>query len=387
VMDMRNHSPHLGDDEIEELQNGRAPLATVLAASAHAQECAQCAARLDALSLRKAQANFAGALQPEALDEHPGPAMLTRFVDGQLPADEADRVAAHATSCPICREDIADLRTVRDPEIQHRPRLAPARTRWARSLGAIAAALIAVVGIGILIHTMRSQSAPPRGTVQQASTHPGGRVTPVPSQASGYGHAEWDRLVADAVASGRLTLPAAEIAALQGIADSPRGHSDGSSAPLAPTGAVIETTTPHFRWPRVEGGAYLVALFAGEREVARSGVLRSTEWMPPVPLERGRTYQWEVRVTTPRGDETLPPPAQPPARFAILGEAAHRELAEARERFAHDPLLLGVLYAKHGLAGCAAAELRAAPPAPGVPSLLEQATRAAAAEHVVDVCG
>jgi hypothetical protein len=48
---------------------------------------------------------------------------------------------------------------------------------------------------------------------------------------------------------------------------------------------------------------------------------------------------------------------QPAPAFALLDDAAHRELASARERFPGDHLLLGVLAAHYGLQEEAIGEL------------------------------
>jgi hypothetical protein len=173
-----------------------------------------------------------------------------------------------------------------------------------------------------------------------------------------YDNAEWDALVAAAVKSGSLPLPA-DLVMLYAANDIVRGP-EGDAARVQPAGKVVDDVRPRFSWPARDGATYTVFIFDGPREIVRSRALRETQWTPERALPRGRLLTWQVEAA--RGDlvETLPHPPAPPASLRIASERDHRDLDHARQRYGDDDLLLGVLYARAGMLDESAAALRRA---------------------------
>lgn len=124
---------------------------------------------------------------------------------------------------------------------------------------------------------------------------------------------------------------------------------------------VIEGDRPSFRW-RGPGGEvrYIVTVFDSRyNRVAQSGLLSAAEWRPSEGLRRGNTYVWKVTSLHDGKATTSPAPPAPEARFQVLGRAAADELARARRLRPGSHLVLGVLYARAGLADEAEREFRA----------------------------
>ena len=174
--------------------------------------------------------------------------------------------------------------------------------------------------------------------------------------------APWRRAVRAALARGEVARPRA-LDALGGTAGTLLGDSEGgvSFALLGPLGTVVEDTRPKFRWRPLEGAeSYTVDIFdARLNHVATSGPLTVTEWRVPQPLTPAITYSWQVTALR-GGEEVISPrlPA-PQAKFAVLSQAAARELGRARRDHKDSHLLLGVLYAEAGLVDQAEREFQA----------------------------
>jgi hypothetical protein len=266
-------------------------------------------------------------------------ATAAELVDAPAAAELWSSELQSAAPDPGRDEEPADLRRVSGPRSRFRQRAA---------LSA-AALLVVVAGTGLLVKRAPTKSTsvpsrPPAVTVSKAP--PPAPVLP----------AEWRALVAAAVDRGRIAPPAI-LATLHVPGDTLRGEGSGETSAVAPDGVVIDDPRPELRWSGVSGAIYIVSIFAGDREVARSAPLRRASWTPERTLERGETYRWQVEAR--RGNESwiIPPAPQPAPLFAILGEAGHRDLDAARRRYPDDHLLLGVLAAHYGLQREATREL------------------------------
>lgn len=268
------------------------------------------------------------------LDEHPTYEMLEQVVDGA--ADDVTReiVESHAEVCPACDAELRDLRAfARAPQ----PKVFP--LRWLVA----AAALLAAIGIAVWISTQR-ESPMDRTPIKRAV------IT------SGYGRADWDNAVRDALSRVGMERPAI-LRELRPSAQVLRGIDRALLTTMSPAGVVIETTMPVFAWT-AKPGNYVVSVYYGVERVAQSHVTRTPKWRIPNPLRRGRTYTWQVEVRRRDGVEILPAPPAAPALFHVLGEQDAATLAEARRRFPGDHLLHGVLYAQMGLQQQAIEQLR-----------------------------
>lgn len=129
---------------------------------------------------------------------------------------------------------------------------------------------------------------------------------------------------------------------------------------LSPSGVVVETTRPRFRWSAVEGAQYVVLLSHRGDVVAESEPLTANSWTPEQPLVRGRTYEWHLEIRTGANVRVVPAAPQSPARFEVLSSDARREIERARDTRPGDHLLAGILYARAGARDAAERELRAA---------------------------
>jgi hypothetical protein len=277
------------------------------------------------------------------LGDHPAYEMIEQFVDGT--ADDVTReiVDSHREVCPRCDAEIRDLQSFagRAPS--------SARLRWLVA----AAALLAVIFLGVYLMRPRPPAEVVRNpVVREPVKHP-----PVAVAASGYGRADWNDAVRNAIEHGKLERPAI-LAELRPPAEVLRGEGEArKNAAMSPVGVVIDSTTPTLKWRAAEG-RYVVSVYDGFERVAQSGLLRSREWRVPLPLKRGRTYAWQVEVHRDGSVELLSPPPAPPAYFRVLDEKTSSSIADARRRFSGDPLLLGVLYARAGMQDQAMEQLR-----------------------------
>ncbi|HUR82070.1 MAG TPA: zf-HC2 domain-containing protein [Thermoanaerobaculia bacterium] len=311
----------------------------------HAGACDDCARLTGDLDL--------DAVPLDDEDDGPWHPELTAYADGVADDVEREIVESHLDDCATCREDLADLAALRRTISRNRVR------GWRVAVTAAAAATIAAVMILQHDDTLPLQPPPlPHPpltlTVAPPDTPPG---------APRYAHAEWERLVTTAVASAALPFPRET----ELPPDVLRGAADPSSSKLAPLG-VIDETRPELSWPKREGAAYVVSIFAGQEPVAQSEPLASTHWTPPHALSRGRVYTWQVQA----GNEIVPAPPAPPATFRIVSQRDHDALAEARRGHPDDFVLHAVLAARAGLRDQAVAALRRATPDATQRKLLEK---------------
>lgn len=305
---------------------------------------------------------------------------LERFRRGELTLDELSAAGRHAAECEACGErmdasvSIDGLRgwidaSDGDPDIDAelseylessldaaRPRRRVPALFW---ILPAAAALIVISGLVV----MRQSKTPP-------SVVP--RVVHVPAvpPADRYARADWSSLVRNALASGTLARPAV-LADMATIAGRLRGEPAAETALLAPAGIVVESARPRFTWPAAGAADYVVAIYDGRREVARSGRLHATSWSPARALPRGRTYGWQIEVHTGADERIVPEPPAPPAVFHVLGERELADIEAARALVPEDHLLLGLLCARAGLVKEGKGELRRVPEGANIARSLE----------------
>lgn len=264
------------------------------------------------------------------VDEHPdAETTLVAFVDGTLDAASAEVVEAHLAECEVCREDVADLREV------SRER---SRSRWLP-----AAAAIVLVAAGVAAYLGRDGAPPP--------ARPRPPIAPV-ATAARYADPAWAALVRDARDRGVVALP--DLSALRPAPETYRGESTTTpTGTFAPIGEVVESARPRFNWPRRAGERWVVSVFAGGERVAQSKRIAGAAWQPEHDLPRGVLLTWQAAS----GTIVLPAPPHPPATFRVASAAAASELDAARRAHGGDHLLLGLLYAKHGILERAEEEL------------------------------
>jgi hypothetical protein len=172
--------------------------------------------------------------------------------------------------------------------------------------------------------------------------------------------AEYVRLVASALGSGRLSMPSVSLRTLGGQTRS--GAENDAFHLLAPLGVVTLSDRPTFRWaPVKDAKSYSVMVRDASSDAqVESDALSMAEWVPDKPFERGHTYSWVVVATLGDGRRLYVPGAgSGAALFRVLDKSASDELDRARTRSNASHLLMAVLYARHGLALDAQSELNA----------------------------
>ena len=158
--------------------------------------------------------------------------------------------------------------------------------------------------------------------------------------------------VARALASGRMEMPA-NISVLRGPTGAlpDAGVTTPAFSPTAPVGTAVTEARPQFSWtPRAGATRYTIIVFDERfREVAKSGSLKTTTWIPKQPLPRGRVLAWQVTAVIGKETAITPAPPHPEARFMVLDNATVARLAKDRARLATEPIALGLVLAKAGL--------------------------------------
>lgn len=366
---------HLSGERLEAYVRRALPATEVLAADDHLAACEACRARLSGDAVA-ALARLRTSLHPGRA-EHPAYEELAAYVDDALGDVETEIVEAHLEGCGPCAAEAGGLRDVRAelrPQHEYRPSPRPvavagAGPRW-RPVLQLAAALVLVAlaawyaaGLRGGVSTEQARAIASPAPADAGLTDAGrrialddrGGVTGLES----FAPAVQER-VAAALATGRMAI--ADESALAGTRGQLMGPTSASSAfgPVSPVGAVIEPAQPLFRWQALPGASrYQVTVLAADLTlVAESPALRTTEWTPPRPLERGQSYTWQVSAQADGRRVVAPAPPEPDARFRVLDAPRADALADARGR-RESHLVLGVLYAEGGLVEEARREMSA----------------------------
>jgi len=320
-------SEHVTSDDLRRLRNGTLPAPRVLMVTRHIATCSACAELARGSGGDEAPSTLLLAFGGGA--EHPDAEALSNYVDGGRRED----VEEHLRVCAMCRAEADDL-------AKFRLRIAP--RRW----WIVVASTAAIVVAAFLVLILRpSRPAPRPGVIKIQS----------PSQPARP--AEWEALVAGALGARRVEAPPF-LREIRGRREDVRGSSaPAPPATLQPAGVVVASDRPRFTWT-AKGKHAVVSIFDGAQRVARSRLLADSEWIPPAPLPRGRTYQWQVELHN-GGRHIIPAPPDPPAAFRVMDEASYRDVTAARQQRPDDHLLLGVLYARAGAQQEAAKELAA----------------------------
>ncbi|HYC90626.1 MAG TPA: zf-HC2 domain-containing protein [Thermoanaerobaculia bacterium] len=344
-------APHVEPAQLERFAARELSAEEIRAIQDHLRACSACAV----LARDRARASLGGlrrgveAEVPAPL-EHPDREELVLYARGRADRVQSELIASHLEECGECAGAVGGLK----------PAL---RYAW------IAAAAVLVAILTVLM--LRRPAAPAAVVIadppRTAVVTPPRAVAP----AAQYADAGWDALVREAKESGRLPLPS-DLGALRRGPDVARGVRRPVET-LQPAGRVIAEVRPELSWTARDSATYIVYVYDGEREIARSGTLRETRWTPPRALPRGRLLTWQVEAARGESIETLPRPPAPPAVFRIAREEEWRDVVRAREAHPGDDLLLGILYARAGMLDEAGDALRrAAASDPAARKLLDQ---------------
>lgn len=404
--DVREHGPHLTPEELRAFRMRQLSPQRLLALDEHLDHCTLCSAAIAPGDLVAGR----GASDHLTFDT------LVSYLDRKLPALERESADRHLTVCPACRADLDDLRAIDGPASPERR--GSIAWRWALASGALGVALAAVPLAILLNQSRheaaqaqhrlselreaaeqrereaRRQPPLPRGPNMEESKTASSTPHPLPAPTAPRQAASKQspkrkapvrkpqslrltdggapielgptgspvRLeplppaVREALRRGAVEVPAF-LASLQVAAEPVRGSKQTRTVEhLYPVGTGVLSTQPVLRWkeiPAVEGYEVTV-LDVKTGATQSSGPLQASEWQVTPPLERGKTYAWQVKV---RGGEGGADSPLNTSRLRVLDEEAARKLEAEAKAYAGSPLTLGVLYAKAGLAEEAEREL------------------------------
>jgi hypothetical protein len=157
--------------------------------------------------------------------------------------------------------------------------------------------------------------------------------------------------VREALANAGLSKPQV-LSELSGPATKFMGQT-GSAPPfvlISPFNTVVGDEHPTLRWEALSGAtSYTVAVFDPQfRPVTKTTLQTGTEWRVPTPLRRGATYLWQVTARKGDLEITVPAAPAPRAEFKVLDSRTADDLEKIRT-VTNSHLVLGILYARHGL--------------------------------------
>jgi hypothetical protein len=341
---------HITADIEARLNAGELKDDALVAVLRHLKDCAECRHRRESTTTEGTGRLVSTWLAAGDDDAHLDTETIVGLVSGTLPAADREIAESHTDDCPACAAEVADLQSFQR-------RISPRTERPKRFWGIAAAAAAIIITATVVLDVGRT----PRPTGSTAVTPP--RVdsrpnagttalAPSPSRPSdadvhSYTSPEWNALVAQVRRTSRL--PRAARPDLEQVLDTRRGNVSASVEEASPSATVVESTRPRFCWKPRPNGTYQVAVFNGEKEIARSRVLTEPCWMPSDELPRGMTYTWQVEWTFDGKTEILPSAPTPQPVFAIISEEEHAQLTLARRKHPTDLLLHAVLCAKYGL--------------------------------------
>jgi hypothetical protein len=303
---------------------------------------------------------------------------IAAYVEDRLDPEERAALEERMAADPALRQEVDDLRELRDQMRRSQP-VATRRRPFALA-GLAAAAAVAGVALWLRPSPERrpgedrnrpSLSAAPIVTLRDGDARVAlsreGAVSGLPSMGPG---------LRDAIAGAlRGVLPAPQ--GLEPLQPRPLallgGPGDATAfAPVAPLGTRVASDRPVFRWsPDAEARTYEVSVFDQDlQKRAGSGPITGTRWTPERPLPRGHTYLWQVSALTGHGRLTAPAPPAPEARFEVVDPAVLADVERRRAAAPGSRLVATVVLVQAGLLDDADAELQAlAADNPGSPQV------------------
>ena len=298
-------STHLSGDQVNSYRARQMPSAELLSVTRHLSDCAECRGRV-------------GLTQPYLLSGSEEPHLefeeLDAWVSNRLSLPARQRVADHLAWCESCAAEEADLR-----EFSRKLPAKPAKRHY-WYLAVAAGFLLCCAGLSWRFLTPRLKPDVPYTT-----------------------------LMARALESGEVEMPLQTLQQLRGQSGLLRGREDNPGIiPESPIASVVRQTQPVFHWRLASTGdstrKFEITIYSTDLlVVAKSGPLAELQWRVSPPLERGRTYLWEVSS----GDLKSTSASTPTPQFAVLGDSEDRKLTEDLKSA---PLLAqGLLYARLGL--------------------------------------
>jgi hypothetical protein len=324
-------SGHLSEAEVRAYASGRLLPPELLSADEHLATCDACrdrASRIAGLgpAIETLQSDLC------TIGSHLSDEEVQLFVADRLPAHALARARAHLSECSLCARQVSELQAwVKRPSFR-------------LTYYAAAAALV----FAIVLPTLWFLSSRLEPVAQPSIA--GFASLPAPTQ----------ERVRKALEAG-IVEPPEFLQALAGRRETLMG--EAASRPFrvqAPVATAIVTDRPTFEWTPVSvRSRYSVDVFSEDlRLVVRSPQLTETNWTAVEPLERDRTYVWQVTVDYDGQAVTVPASPDPQAKFRVLNQQTSSLLQRAALELPTAHLLLGILYADAGVRVEAERQLR-----------------------------
>ncbi|MCU1329672.1 MAG: hypothetical protein JWN34_5042 [Bryobacterales bacterium] len=268
-------------------------------------------------------------------------------LSGKLPPDPT--AALHLSSCPMCANELADLRAFR---ASLQPRKQPGRLRFFLPAGALAVATLVILTVRFTgQRTAVVPSVPPPGAVIVASLLDNGHTIWLDTPGSWRGIDFLPQQSRDAVLA---SLTSGELPKQVDLKDVTRSRetllgelTKVQVIPEGPVGIVVLDDRPSFRWKAPAGSsAFHISVFDTDfNAVAVSPSLTGHEWRPKKALPRGKVYLWTVTTSVGGESVTAPQSPEPEARFRIASvsdAAALKAVEGSRLAFALTAWRLGM---------------------------------------------
>ena len=360
---------HLTRSQIEQLQAKALAPEAMLVAVEHLEVCPACyEVYRDVFRERRGGGPVVFSLSEADWfrEDHQEYEDLVGLTGGKLDDEYRRILGFHLEGCERCRRAVAEMEALGEKAAPRGRRVWLWTPRYAFAAAAIA--VVAIVAALLLARnwTVRNQSN------QKIAEAPAPQVSPTAELLAN--NEAGDRIEADALneisdldrlppmtrQAVREVLGGAEIekprvlAEVAGAGGRTRGVADAEAAfqPITPVGRVVAEQTPAFRWKPMAGatGYRVDVLNLDRRESLTSGMLpaTSTEWTPDQPLRRGDLHGWTVTAIVDGREVASPAPAEPEAKFSILGREQAEELRRLKVA-SPSHLAWGVFYARAGM--------------------------------------
>ena len=381
---------------MEAYRNRTASPEQLLAINDHIFECDQCFRLVD--SPEKVRAAYEAVNKYVLLGvEHLDYDQVEGYVDGTLDVEKRESVAVHIEDCKECAREvrvIAELKARIEADVKSRTTLGKLAAFLKMPVNLFAVGLAFLVIVWVLVfwahaHRMNLQVAAMESAMARidqsvndlrrqiegiSAKRPGGaplalkdgnRQILIDEKGELLGldmlPANYRDALKDALTAGRITIPPPPETTLgqkgSTLGSKPQGRTFEA---LSPAGTAVEDTRPVFEWQPLAGAtSYTVFVkdLATGAEIEGQPTGRTT-WRSGKPLVRGHQYAWMVEAAIDGQRARAPAPEKPFATFRILDEQQAREISLARKAWGSSHLVMGLVYARAGLAREAEKEFR-----------------------------
>jgi len=339
---------HLTFGQLEDYAAKLLPAEEIPAFHRHAEVCSACREMLIA--------SLTGT-------EHLAEQQAVDYVAGSLAIEEKNRLALHLESCASCAAMVADLEEFRlSDELQEtRPAPIPFRSRIMVWSLPIAAAIVAVVAVPAWLTLRPAHVQPHLQSKIVAELRDADGLLQLDASGSLTSPRSDSQLLAEALRTGRL--PAGPPSLFTEQHETLRSLTNAAHPPIlkaiSPDDVRVLSERPEFRWLPLSGASsYEIAIYDENlNEIAHSGPIHETSWIPSTPLPRLKPLLWQIAATVHGARITAPAPPAAPLRFEIVAPDIATHIAEAQAANPPSHLLLAILYSQAGLHTEASAQL------------------------------